>query len=126
MLKEIMTKNVISVPQTVTIIDVAKIMARENISSVAVTDDGGVEGIISETDIIRHIGDKDWKTLTAGQIMTPGVETVRPETTLFEAAEFMNEKKIHRLLIFERGKGEPARAIGVVSAGDIVRKIAKL
>ena len=49
LLKDIMTKKVVMVPATLSIREISKIMAREEVSGVAVESPGrGVMGIVSE------------------------------------------------------------------------------
>ena len=62
-------------------------MAREDVSGVAVVGtERGVMGIVSECDVLRHFGKRNWELLTGEEIMTPYVEAIRPETTLEKAA----------------------------------------
>jgi len=56
-LKDVMTKKVITIPSTLSIREISKIMARENVSGVAVVGpERGVMGIVSECDVLRHFG----------------------------------------------------------------------
>ncbi len=126
LLKDIMTKRVVMVPATLSIREISKIMAREDVSGVAVeSPERGVMGIVSECDVLCHFGKLNWELLTAEEIMTPHVEAIRPETTLEEAADVMNEKHIHRLLVMGRDLSEPQMPAGIVSASDIVKEIGK-
>lgn len=102
LLKDIMTERVITIPPTISIREISKIMAREEVSGVAVMGpEKGVMGIVSECDVLRHFGERNWELLTAEEIMTPYFEAIRLETTLEQAAEIMQEKHIHRLLVME-------------------------
>lgn len=124
LLKDIMTERVITIPPTISIREISKIMAREEVSGVAVMGpEKGVMGIVSECDVLRHFGERNWELLTAEEIMTPYFEAIRLETTLEQAAEIMQEKHIHRLLVMGRNLNEPQMPAGIVSASDIVRKI---
>jgi len=113
LLKDIMTKRVVTIASTISIREISKIMAREEVSGVAVIGpERGVMGIVSECDVLRHVGKKNWELLTAGEIMTPHVEAIRPETTLEEAADAMQKKHIHRLLVMGRDLSEPQMPAG--------------
>jgi CBS domain-containing protein len=125
-LKDVMTRRVITIPSTISVREIAKIMAREEVSGVAVAGPGGgIVGIVSECDMLRRVGKKDWEALTAEEIMTPHVEAIRPETTLEEAAIVMQKKRIHRLLVMGRDLGEPEIPVGIVSASDLVKEIGR-
>jgi CBS domain-containing protein len=126
LLKDVMTKRVVTIPSTISIREISKIMVREDVSGVAVTSPGrGVVGIISECDVLRRFGKKNWELLTAEEIMTPYVEAIRPETTLEEAAYVMQKKHIHRLLVMGRDLSEPQMPVGIISASDIVKELGR-
>jgi len=126
LLKDVMTNRVVTIQPTLSIKEISKIMAREDVSGVAVVGtERGVMGIVSECDVLRHFGKRNWELLTAEEIMTPYVEAIRPETTLEKAADVMNEKHIHRLLVMGRDLSESQMPAGIVSASDIVREIGR-
>ncbi len=125
-LKDIMTKKVVTVASTLSIREIAKVMEREGVSGVAVTSpERGVVGIVSECDVVYHFGKMNWGLLTAEEIMTPYVEAITPQTTLEQAADLMQKKHIHRLLVMDRDISEPQMPAGIVSACDIVKEIGK-
>ncbi|VVB86767.1 Inosine-5'-monophosphate dehydrogenase [uncultured archaeon] len=125
-LKDIMTKRVVTVASTLSIREIAKVMEREGVSGVAVTSpERGVVGIVTECDVLHHFGKKNWELLTAEEIMTPNIEAIMPDTTLEQAADLMQKKNIHRLLVMDRDLSEPQMPAGIVSACDIVKEIGK-
>src|SRR3972149_9775913 len=124
LLKDVMTKIVVTIPSTLSIREISKIMAREEVSGIAVVGpERGVMGIVSECDVLRHFGKKNWELLSAEEIMTPYIEAIRPETTLEQAADVMRKKHIHRVLVLGRDINEPQMPAGIVSASDIVKEI---
>ncbi len=52
----------------------------------------------------------------ASDIMISDVVTIAPDATLSEAADFMVERRIHRLPVLEKG-----RLVGIISAFDFMR-----
>ncbi|MCE8429470.1 MAG: CBS domain-containing protein [Candidatus Methanoperedens sp.] len=102
-------------------------LSRKDISGVAVIgDDGKAVGVISEMDILKVIGIENWENKTAESIMTSNLETVGPTSRLIDAANMMNRKHVHRLLVLsEGGIGMSQKPIGILSASDIVREAAK-
>ena len=125
-LKDIMTKNVVTVAPTLSIREIAKVMERDGVSGVAViSPERGVVGIVTECDILHRFGKDNWELLTAEEIMTPNIEAIMTDTTLEQAADLMQKKNIHRLLVMDRSLSEPQMPAGIVSACDIVKEIGK-
>lgn len=127
LLRDVMTRGVVTVPLDATVKQVATMLSKQGLSGVAViSSDGEAMGVISDMDILKVIGKENWENLPAESIMTPRIEIVKPTCTLGEAAKIMREKHIHRLLVFsERGVGASQRPIGILSASDIVREAAR-
>ncbi len=127
LLRDIMTRGVVTVPMEATVKEIASILSKKEVSGVAVIGpDCEAVGIISDMDILRVIGKENWEKITAESIMTTNIQIIRPMCTLSDAAKMMEEKGIHRLLVFsESGVGASHRPIGIVSASDIVREAAR-
>lgn len=122
-----MTRGVPTVPMDATVKQIATTLSKKRLSAVAViSPDGEAVGIISDMDILKVMGKENWENASAETIMTTHLETIRPTSTLGEAARIMREKHIHRVLVFsERGVGASQRPIGILSASDIVREAAR-
>ncbi|MFZ3058710.1 MAG: CBS domain-containing protein [Candidatus Methanoperedens sp.] len=127
LLRDIMTRGVVTVSINDNVKQITKLLSKKDISGVAVIgDDGKALGVISDMDILKIIGIKDWENMTAESIMTPNLETVEPTSTLMEAANIMKRKHVHRLLILsERGMGISQKPIGILCVSDIVREAAR-
>lgn len=125
LIKHIMTRGVITMPVDSSVKDIAKTMADNDISAVAlIGSGGGAVGIVSAIDILRVI-DKDIDNMPAESIMAPCIESVKPNTTLETAAKIMCDKHIHRLVILsEKCVGASCRPVGILSSSDIVKYIA--
>ena len=86
---------------------------------VVVTDAGKVAGILSERDIVRHLG-KDWTALGSkpvSEVMTKNVVTMNRQATVTEVMERMTERRIRHLPIVDYGD-----LVGIVSIGDVVKR----
>jgi len=102
--RDIMTRDVLTVPMNDTVKHIASLLSRKRISSAVVTNHvGEAMGVISDTDILKVIGKGNWENMTAENIMTHNLEFVKPTSTLTEAASIMREKHIHRLLVLSEG-----------------------
>ncbi len=127
LLRDIMTRGVITVSINDTVKQVANFLSKKDISGIVVVGDDGIAvGVISDMDILKVIGIEGWENMTAESIMTSNLETVEPTSTLIEAANIMKRKHVHRLLILsERGVGISQRPIGILSVSDIIREAAR-
>ena len=74
-------------------------------------------GILTDRDIVVEINalDLDPKTMTVGDIMAPGLVTVRDDEGLLQAAEIMRYKGVRRLPVVD-AEGYLA---GIVSIDDL-------
>ncbi|MDI6793529.1 MAG: CBS domain-containing protein [bacterium] len=118
--RDIMNRGVVTVSLKDSVKKVAQVLSENKIHAVAVITSGGeTRGIISETDIIKHI-EEDIEKLTAEDVMSSYVESIIPEASVVAAAKIMTELKYHRLLVM----GKDA-AVGVLAASDIVAGMAK-
>lgn len=54
-IEQVMAKNVVTVPPTATIKDVAKILAKKEFHALPVVDDGNLVGIVTTTDLINYL-----------------------------------------------------------------------
>lgn len=126
MVRDVMTRGVITVSFDTSVSEIAKLLVEEDISGVAVTaPDDEVVGVIAEIDFIK-VFDQDWDKLTAEDIMSSFVRTIDPETTIKKAADIMRELNIHRLLILHRAPGRSYDVpVGILSASDILRASVK-
>ncbi len=106
---------------TTTMRDVTAKMTEEDISCLVVVDkDGLLEGIITRTDVIRAaLADDNWRNTLCRQWMTTDVVTIDPDALLHDAAELMDQHRVHRIVI-TKAEGDRKRPLAVLSSGDIV------
>ncbi|MDP8924285.1 MAG: CBS domain-containing protein [Chloroflexota bacterium] len=111
---DIMTREVVAVSADMLVEDAAKLLAYHNISGMPVEGfDGSIVGVVSEADVIGHIG------TTVSDVMTEDVISVGPGASVEEIAALMAERRIKRVPVMEDG-----RVVGIVSRADIVRALA--
>jgi CBS domain-containing protein len=117
---EIMTRPAISAKKNASARDIALQFISEQYSGMPVTeDDGTVIGIVTELDILRAVNEgHELARVTTGDIMTPEVATVKPETPITEMIKMMEDFHIIRLPVCKDEK-----LVGVVSRGDIIRNL---
>ena len=86
---------------------------------VVLADNGTVAGILSERDIVRHLGDYPAGLLgrAVREIMTSEVITCERQTAIAELMEQMTRFRIRHIPIVEEGE-----LVGIVSIGDVVKR----
>ena len=98
---EVMTKNVTACAPETPIKDVIKILSRNRISSLIITENNEPVGIITERDLVAIIdemlNDGVRDNLPINLFMTRPAYTIRSEVTLQEAVKFSINKKIRHL-----------------------------
>lgn len=100
--------------------DAIQILNTYNIGAVVVVGEGGgVVGILSERDVVRHLGNDPVGALAraVSECMTPGVITATRNTTVALVMERMTQFRIRHLPIVE-----PEGLVGIVSIGDVVKR----
>ena len=95
-----------------------KILAERKIGAVLVMDKGRIEGILSERDIVRVLGERGAAVLDepVSAVMTRKVVSCRQTDTVGAIMEIMTMGKFRHLPVLE---GE--RVVGLISIGDIVK-----
>jgi CBS domain-containing protein len=139
--KDIMTKEVITVTNETTVEELARLLIKHKISGAPVVDDSGnLTGVVTENDLINqnkrlHIPTiirlfdafillgsgrmedelKKMAAVTVGEICTRKVVSVNEETSLEDIATLMSEKNIHLLPVVR-----DRVVVGIVGKADIV------
>jgi CBS domain-containing protein len=112
--KDVMTANVISVPEDSTVEDTARILARHRISGVPVVSSAGaLVGLVTEFDLISKQGH------TVADIMSRGAISVTEDTDVEEVAHLLTNRRIRRVPVL---RGD--RLVGIVSRSDLIKQIA--
>jgi len=117
LVNDIMKKNVISIDSSMTVRDAAKMMDDASIGAIVVIENGIAIGIITERDVTRRIVAKG-KPLTTNvkEVMSSPLIVVNPDDSVWEAAQLMKTRKIHRLPAVKNN-----RLVGMLTTSDIVR-----
>lgn len=116
--EDVMTREVITLDEEVSVKKAAEIMAQEGIGAMIATSEGKAIGILTERDILKRIvaEDRNSRETKVKDIMTSPLVTIEPSTSLDEAAHLMFEKEIKNLPVIHEN-----RLIGLVSLQDICR-----
>jgi CBS domain-containing protein len=95
-----------------------KILSERRIGAVLVLNQGRIEGILSERDIVRVLGERGAAVLDepVSVTMTRKVVSCREKDTLSEIMETMTRGKFRHLPVVEDNK-----VVGLISIGDVVK-----
>lgn len=119
--KDIMTKNVITIDVDQTVLKAAELMNSKGLGCVVIVEGDAPVGIVTERDIVRRIVAKKLTyDVKVRSIMTKNLIVVEPEVSLKDAARLMSSNKIRRLPVVENKK-----LVGIVVASDFVRSLGK-
>jgi len=92
-------------------------MHQESVGSVAVVVDGALEGIFTERDLVAAVADfADLDREPVSSWMTPDPDTLGPDTTVEEAAEWMLATGYRHLPVVD----EVGLLVGMVSVKDVL------
>ena len=118
--KDVMSKDVITIGPEETVVSAAKTMSENNVSCILVVDNGNVVGIVTEKDFLTRIADKDRNLdeIAVAETMSCPVESISPDLSVFDASAIMEAKHIKRLPILA-GK----RLVGIVTQTDLTRAL---
>jgi CBS domain-containing protein len=114
--EEIMTRDPRTVDASDTIVDAARTMNEADIGDVVVVDNGAVQGIVTDRDIVvRAIAEgRDPQSTSVSDVCTTGIEAIEPSASVDDALRKMREGDIRRLPVVQDG-----RPVGIVSLGDL-------
>ncbi len=121
LIKDIMTKALISVEPGTTVFQVAKMMEQGGIGAVLVKKDGTTSGIITDRDFAIKIATQKLPLETpVDKVTSYPLETINSSETILTAADQMSSKKIRKLAVVEDGK-----IVGIITPTDLVNQLAK-
>ena len=115
LVKDFMSKDLISVKKSDTIHDCANLMTKHKISSVLVIDDHSLIGIITKTDLASVFLTQSAEPLKVSQIMTVKVITVMPADLLLFVESLLVKHRISRIIV-ERNK----KPVGIITNRDFI------
>jgi CBS domain-containing protein len=111
--------QITSVAPDVKLTDAIRVLAERRIGAVLVMDQSRMEGILSERDIVRVLGERGARVLDepVSAVMTRKVVSCRESDTVAGIMEMMTLGKFRHLPVVEDGK-----VVGLISIGDIVKR----
>ncbi|GGL64630.1 CBS domain-containing protein [Halocalculus aciditolerans] len=120
----LMSSEVTTVEPDTLVEDAARTMLDNGIGSVVVVDgDGRLEGILTTTDFVRIVAERQPKDQTpVSEYMTTGVRTAKAGDSITEAAETMLDVGIHHLPVVD----DENHVIGIITTTDLTAYVSQI
>ena len=119
--RDIMTKTLISVNPATTALQIAKMMEQGGIGAVLVKENENLVGIVTDRDFATKIAANNLPFDTPVQkIMSSPLITINHNEPISAAADMMTSKKIRKLAVSDNGN-----IIGLITSTDLVNQLAK-
>jgi CBS domain-containing protein len=140
---ELMNPSVICLTPKTTVREAAQLLADRRVGGAPVVDESGaILGVVTQNDLARYAARRvsvsesgefftdnedyaDLKAIPADtlatpveQVMSSPVHTVNPDASVAVAANILRERRIHRLVVTERG-----RLVGMITTLDLMRVV---
>ena len=118
--KQIMSKILLKIDSKSTIQEAAKMMKRERVGSILVTQGDQISGIITETDIVQKLvaAHLDPTSTAVEMVMSSPLLTIEAERSVLEANDLMDRKHVRHLGVTEQGK-----VVGMISVRDLLHPL---
>jgi len=112
------SQQVVTISPDSTVRELLGLLAEHNVGAVVVSGDGeGVDGIVSERDIVRRLHEDEAVLDGAvSAIMTSDVQTCEPSTPVDDLRVVMTERRIRHVPVVTDG-----HLTGIISIGDVVK-----
>jgi len=120
--QDVMVRQVLTIDATQNATNAARLMTKFGVSSLIVSSDDDIVGILTERDIIIRVvsSGQDPAKVTIGEIMSEPIIIVKPETPLEEAVKIMFRERIKKLPVMCREE-ERMKLVGIISITDVAR-----
>ena len=114
--REVMVRKVITAQPMMSLTDVAKLMRKNRIGSVIVTEGKKPVGILTESDFIKLVARGcEMKNALAEDYMNRDIVTCDSSITVIDALMIMRSEKIRHLPVVKNGS-----LVGIISIRDLI------
>jgi len=111
-----MKTALVTIGEDASVFEAAKKMADHKIGSLLVETDGKINGIVTDSDLVKKCLATKNVNQKISEIASKHLVGIQPEADLSEAARIMGQRKVRRLAVQKSG-----RVVGIISQSDIVR-----
>ncbi len=124
--ERIYSRTVVGTSRSSSLESAAALMRKYHVGSLLVTDDppedGRALGILTDRDVVVQAVAEglDTRTLTVGDVMSPGISYIPEKADLHEALEIMRQSGVRRLVVTRDG----GKVAGLLSMDDVIDGLA--
>ncbi|OQW65001.1 MAG: hypothetical protein BVN28_02420 [Nitrospira sp. ST-bin4] len=117
---QLMNRELVTAPGTMSAVDAAKLMSRRKIGSILVLHDHHIVGIVTESDIVRKVvgTDQESSHFPIATIMSAPVLGIDERRPITEAADLMQRHGTRHLMVCKS-----TTVVGVLSVRDLLRPV---
>jgi CBS domain-containing protein/uncharacterized membrane protein YuzA (DUF378 family) len=118
--RDAMTTKPETVAPDTPVTEAARLLQHKDVGSVPVVDQGRLVGILTDRDLaLRVVAEaRDPAKVTAGEVASQELVTVKPTQSLAEALRLMARRQVRRLPVVDQG-----RLVGVLAQADIAQHV---
>ena len=112
----VMSKNAVTVAESASVLDAAKLMTKEDVSCLVVTRGEKPVAIVNENDLVKlAMPGKNLRKLKVKDVMSKGYETITPKTRFYKVEKLFNKDHVKRFFVVEK---EALK--GIITDTDII------
>ena len=116
LVRDVMSKDLVTVGPNASIYECAKLMRKHSISSVVVKDPrGNLLGLVTKTDLVSTFLVQSTASLRISKVMSRDVITVSPDDSIFEVESVLMNNKIRRVIVSKNNA-----PVGVITFRDFI------
>jgi CBS domain-containing protein len=116
-IRELLKGDPVTVEASATVQEAAQLMDKQDVGNVLVVENGEVQGIVTDRDIVvRVLAKGNGPDAGVREACTTDLETLEPDASIDDAIRKMEEANVRRLPVVDDGK-----PVGVVSLGDLAQ-----
>ncbi len=120
--EDIMTEAAVTDAPDDTLSEAAAKMRQQQTGSLLVMEGDDLAGIVTERDVLKIVGEgQDPKNVSLRDAMTSDVVTVRPNSSIKDAAEIMFQKWFRHLPVTT----DDGKVVGIISLRDLLTLVAE-
>jgi len=119
--RDVMTSSVDWVTPETSVVEIAKLMKKDDVGSIPICNDNNLIGMITDRDIVLKViaAGRSTDNILAKDIMSTDIIGVSADQDVHDASNLMSKYQVRRLPVLENGN-----LVGIVAIGDLaVEKI---